>query len=297
MAAIRQHIGLNRIYVCAGLPLYKPGASAANRLMASFSFSKTVIELFPYINAVAEKSNFYKNPPLLRFIFKRRQCVLYPDHCIATPFLDRSEVGQFARALQQFIDDIADRKETIAPRNKVFRKASVTEIIKLLPLKNCGECGFKSCMAFAAAISQQWVTPGVCPYIDSPVEERASYPVYDSNGKLLKTVLLDIDTTKINEKLREKGRDQSKFNEQTVEDGDPRKMPGGRANETLPAPLTNRELEVLKNLANGETNIGIGKRLHISPHTVKSHVISIFNKLGVNDRTQASVWAARHNLL
>jgi hypothetical protein len=34
-----------------------------------------------------------------------------------------------------------------------------------------------------------------------------------------------------------------------------------------------------------------------APHAVKSHVIHIFNKLGVSDRTQAAVWAARHQLV
>jgi DNA-binding NarL/FixJ family response regulator len=37
--------------------------------------------------------------------------------------------------------------------------------------------------------------------------------------------------------------------------------------------------------------------LTISPHTVKSHVINIFNKLGVSDRTQAAVLAIRYNLI
>ena len=37
--------------------------------------------------------------------------------------------------------------------------------------------------------------------------------------------------------------------------------------------------------------------LEISPHTVKSDVIHIFNKLGINDRTQAAVWEARQHLV
>ena len=41
----------------------------------------------------------------------------------------------------------------------------------------------------------------------------------------------------------------------------------------------------------------ISTHLEISPHTVKSHVIHIFNKVGVNDRTQAAVWATRQNLV
>ena len=61
--------------------------------------------------------------------------------------------------------------------------------------------------------------------------------------------------------------------------------------------LSPRELEVLGLLSLGATNLEIAAHLNISPHTVKSHVIHIFNKLGVDDRTQAAVWAARHHLI
>jgi DNA-binding NarL/FixJ family response regulator len=69
------------------------------------------------------------------------------------------------------------------------------------------------------------------------------------------------------------------------------------ANASLPTPLTPREFQVLKMAAKGDTNKEISKTLDISAHTVKSHIIHIFNKLGVNDRTQASVWAASRGLL
>ncbi|MDM8537293.1 LuxR C-terminal-related transcriptional regulator [Desulfobacterales bacterium HSG17] len=68
------------------------------------------------------------------------------------------------------------------------------------------------------------------------------------------------------------------------------------ANNSLPSPLTNREIEVLQMVARGLTNMEISDSLKISPHTVKSHVVHIFNKLGVNDRIQASVWSVQNNL-
>ena len=61
--------------------------------------------------------------------------------------------------------------------------------------------------------------------------------------------------------------------------------------------LTQRQTHVLRLLAKGYANTEIAARLKISPHTVKSHVINIFNKLAVNDRTQAAVWAAKHGLI
>jgi NarL family two-component system response regulator LiaR len=57
--------------------------------------------------------------------------------------------------------------------------------------------------------------------------------------------------------------------------------------------LSPRELEVLRLLADGRENPQIARQLEISRGTVKNHVASILEKLGVANRVQAAVWAAR----
>ncbi len=62
-------------------------------------------------------------------------------------------------------------------------------------------------------------------------------------------------------------------------------------------PLTQRESEVLRQLALGLTNKEIANALEISYETVKEHVQHILRKVGVSDRTQAAVWAVRKGLV
>jgi NarL family two-component system response regulator YdfI len=64
-----------------------------------------------------------------------------------------------------------------------------------------------------------------------------------------------------------------------------------------PEALSDREQEVLTFLAQGAANKEIAHRLHITERTVKAHVTSIFNKLGVNSRAEAVAVAMRHGLL
>ena len=64
----------------------------------------------------------------------------------------------------------------------------------------------------------------------------------------------------------------------------------------LEVSLTPREHEVLSHIAHGMTNKQIGLQLHISAETVKEHVQNLLRKIGVSDRTQAAVWAARRGL-
>ncbi|MFL6073460.1 MAG: response regulator [Mycobacteriales bacterium] len=63
------------------------------------------------------------------------------------------------------------------------------------------------------------------------------------------------------------------------------------------ATLTARETEVLALVARGRTNADIGRELHISEATVKTHLIRIFAKLEVDDRTAAVTAALRRGLL
>ncbi|MCU0874658.1 MAG: response regulator transcription factor [Pirellulaceae bacterium] len=80
-----------------------------------------------------------------------------------------------------------------------------------------------------------------------------------------------------------------------------RRVTGALATPRLSAevevPLTQRESEVLKQLALGLTNKEIAQALHISYETVKEHVQHILRKIGVTDRTQAAVWAVRKQLV
>ena len=61
--------------------------------------------------------------------------------------------------------------------------------------------------------------------------------------------------------------------------------------------LTNRELEVLVQVANGMFNKEIALNLNISERTVKNHISNIFKKIDVSDRTQAAVFAIKNNII
>jgi DNA-binding NarL/FixJ family response regulator len=60
--------------------------------------------------------------------------------------------------------------------------------------------------------------------------------------------------------------------------------------------LTKREKDVLKEIAKGKSNKEIGASLHITEKTVKTHVSNILSKLGVQDRTQAALYAVQHGI-
>jgi DNA-binding NarL/FixJ family response regulator len=71
---------------------------------------------------------------------------------------------------------------------------------------------------------------------------------------------------------------------------------GERARRRPVDDLTQRERDVLTLVGRGMSNKQIAWRLGISEKTVKAHLGSVFDRLGVEDRTQAALWAQRHGM-
>ena len=67
--------------------------------------------------------------------------------------------------------------------------------------------------------------------------------------------------------------------------------------EPPPLPLTPREIEVLRLLAQGLDNEAIAQRLVVTKRTVQNHVSNIYGKLGVTSRAEAMLYAIRHGLV
>jgi two-component system nitrate/nitrite response regulator NarL len=69
------------------------------------------------------------------------------------------------------------------------------------------------------------------------------------------------------------------------------------AAKTIRTELSDREIEVLKLIANGKDNAQIARELFISPKTVKNHISNILMKLQIENRIQAAVYAVRSGIV
>lgn len=240
------------------------------KLGARFEVDNDLTPLFPYINSSIDDAQYWDTPERIRFILDEIQCTLYSYEIIAAAFNDHDHALTFGERLLLFLNEIYEKRNEIKPNYRKVKSLSPLDIYTILPKTNCGECGFPSCLAFAGALSKGNASVTQCQGVAKPIERKVVYPIVDKEGRLTSTVELDLPNLDARN-----GQQQLK----------------------LTSILTERELQVLKLLAQGFSNPAISEQLFISPHTVKTHVVHIYEKLDVHDRTQAAVLASRYNLL
>jgi DNA-binding CsgD family transcriptional regulator/ArsR family metal-binding transcriptional regulator len=265
---------------------------------ASFKLDQDMRPLFPYINAALDDAVYYEQPEHVRFLFDGYRCFLYPNIAAAHFFESKMAAKDFIAGLIDFLNEIYDQKEIIRPNYNQIKQVPIIDILKVLPKTNCQECGYLTCMAFAAALTTGKADADKCPSLDSPLNENAVYPILDNNGNVVNSVSLRINTAKLKNHIQEQ-HEQIRMLEASLQTNTQNEKQGDSPQTSGKSDfgLTNREIEVLKLIAEGYTNNEISGILFISPHTVKSHMINIFNKLSVNDRTQAAVLATQNDII
>jgi DNA-binding CsgD family transcriptional regulator len=147
-------------------------------------------------------------------------------------------------------------------------------------------------------------------YIDLPngirkYGEVSAFPIYGPQNKIVATLVMVIDITDKIVVDTDAAYQMLSQMMPALRGSTPRQpspVPAGANSRgglerTKKHNLTHRETQVLRLLAKGYSNPRIASDLEVSPHTIKSHVINIFNKLGVNDRIQAAVAATKQNII
>jgi DNA-binding NarL/FixJ family response regulator len=121
------------------------------------------------------------------------------------------------------------------------------------------------------------VMAGACGYLlkDSSIDELLAGIRAAAAGESLISPQI---ASKVLQRLRSQGRSEG-------------------AAETIRAELSDREVEVLKLIANGKDNAEIARELFISPKTVKNHISNILMKLQIQNRIQAAVYAVRSGIV
>ena len=246
--------------------------------------------LFPFLQSTATDVVHYESPEYIQFQLDHIIFSLYPPDIVAARlFYGREQALEFARRLIEFLNEIEKNKSRIKPDFKKLCRLHVPDILGFLPLTNCGKCGFPTCMAFAGAVSRRRARLAQCQDFPDPVDARIIFSVNHQDPEKTRTIEVDSDLAGVViSRLGEAQNDTQRRSASKKQNKRALGVSGSR--DGILFKLSGREAE-------GFTNKEIAQVLTVSQNTVKSHVVNIFNKLGVNDRTQAAVWASQNELI
>ena len=136
----------------------------------------------------------------------------------------------------------------------------------------------------------------MCAHFPEPVDAKIIFIVKDPNSEKIRSMEVDSDLAGV--MISKINAAQSATQPQLDLKKRMKRSTGLMGNrDGIIFKISGREAEVLRLITEGFTNNEIAHILEVSHNTVKSHVVHIFNKLGVNDRTQAAVWAAQIELI
>ena len=136
-----------------------PGAAVYS---AKAHITDDVSEVMPYLNAVLDRPLYGENNQFIVWEEGDRGYALRPHELAVSMILDRKQAREVLDKAIARINEIWERRSEITPDYSRKTKPRILDILKQLPLANCGECGLPSCMAFAAQLAEGNRQPEDC---------------------------------------------------------------------------------------------------------------------------------------
>lgn len=145
--------------------IFRPKSDSTKEVLHSIAtFEADISPVFPYLNAELGGFDYdQKNQVVLLRLSAGKGITLQPHEIAIRGARDLEESHALLKWIKGQINDIYERRDQIEPRYTGQAGLKVMEILKLLPMTNCKLCGYKTCMAYAAALREGEISLNDCP--------------------------------------------------------------------------------------------------------------------------------------
>ena len=125
-----------------------------------------ITRVLPYLNSELKGSDYNHSARTLLWLCGDKRYAFRPLEIAVAPVVSREEAQKLLDSIIDTVNDVWNRRNEITPDFEGRKSLpNVLEIYKLLPRTNCKECGFATCMAFAAALRSDSTKLSLCPYL------------------------------------------------------------------------------------------------------------------------------------
>jgi len=132
-----------------------------------------ISDFFPYLNAVLDDTWYDHENKVLIGILNERRCAFRPGEILISGIYDSAQVPEIIRDIIDEVNKIWDKKEDITPSFVERTVPAVMDIYKCLPKTNCRQCGYPTCLVFAAQLREGLASIEQClPLADPQYEDN-----------------------------------------------------------------------------------------------------------------------------
>jgi len=138
---------------------------SSQKVNALADLSEDISEVLPYLNTVLKGLQYHPEDKFLTVKRKGHVITFWPQQIAVTKLEDENEAGEFIEELKEIVNETYANRDHIKPTYTSRSIPRPLDIFKLLPGKNCKECGEPTCLAFALKLINDEVEWKQCPLL------------------------------------------------------------------------------------------------------------------------------------
>jgi ArsR family metal-binding transcriptional regulator len=138
---------------------------SSQKVNAIADLSENICEVLPYLNTVLKGLQYHGEEKILTVKRGGRLITFRPQQIALTKLEDEKEAREVMEELKQIINETYGNRDHIKPIYTSRSMPRPLDVFKLLPGKNCKECGEPTCMAFALKLINDEVEWRQCPFL------------------------------------------------------------------------------------------------------------------------------------
>jgi ArsR family metal-binding transcriptional regulator len=147
-----------------------PSSTLFNALV---EIPEDISKVLPYLNATVPGSHYSHEAKTIDFMHSGHIVTLLPGQMKVTGVADHREAEVVIEELRQLIRETWARRASLAPREDNRRQLSAVEVLRYLPMTNCGRCESRTCLAYALALTRGTTSIDEClPLHDEEQAEK-----------------------------------------------------------------------------------------------------------------------------
>ena len=146
-----------------------PGAMTVN---CYAHLDQDVSAVLPYLNTVLGGFEYVQDPPAVSFKAHGKLITVHGRKIAVNALRDEAEARKIIDWLQREINATWNERDSITARYKGAERPQIIDILKALPLTNCGQCGLATCMVFAVRMADGVKAVDDCPPLDAENKRR-----------------------------------------------------------------------------------------------------------------------------